>query len=934
MPPRNMGSRTRPRPAAAEGAVARPARTTAAGPPAGPRHRSRRRPPPPLPAGPHGALAVGGHAAAEGAAAPPNAPRVTRTDCATTSASTARASPAGRAAGAPALLSALLVSLLAALLAAAPAAAMALWPQEVPVLASNSSDAASPRSLAAPDENLAEPLTGFVNPLEKCQNVRWDADFSHNPEPGMPPRYVPVCADLTPAEARRLERARRLEDRQTQQPFSIRFTCTDTTNAVCEKAKTGFEKAGQRLAQALKIDRTIVVQATFKSFCQGQGSSCSLRNTLGQAAASSYLQGRFGDDGPWLFPQSLFKQISNGAAVQLKDVDIIAEFNTDFNFWFPGDNQITFNQVDFELVVAHEFTHGLGLTSGWNTWFSSVYPILPSQDFLTPSIFIQSPVGDASPNNYFFAGWQQLQILDKYIYAVGSGKSLVDSAKTITSFTGSSGTRLSSWITQFQQSGAPYAEAKSVYSIATSGYRQLEFRIPTNAASQGGTIVYLQTVPGRWLPGSSIAHVDLQDEGTGPDFLMIPDVTSLTGRTLDNILATQAPGWKYGAIGPQLAGMLSAMGWPTLIAAGDSNAPVGNGTGNGTSTTTRPPRPTSSPTSFTPVAPVPVGSAQPSTIGPFTIPQFVGVVVGSVAAAAAIAAGAIWLARRGKKKEGQANGHANGNGYPNGNGYSGDYPYSGSGDYPLAAYPAAPPPAVQPAPRNAVAPAYYPGEIPAGAAVYAYTPGSGAYPVSNGVPTYPAAAAAYAAPAAPPAPYRAASNDPYLASTTTNAATRNARGVYAVAAGTALSPQEASDLEYAKALQEQEEALAGVRLAHVATPPPIVPARPAPAPPLPARRTATSFAAPAVPESDYELARRLQAEEDARVAAAPSTPPRPSPRPAPAGPRPLPQSSSFSSDVGIETPTYGSVQDRIRMLNASTTGTGGSRPAGSYLDQQ
>jgi hypothetical protein len=177
-------------------------------------------------------------------------------------------------------------------------------------------------------------------------------------------------------------------------------------------------------------------------------------------------------------------------------------------------------------------------------------------------------------------------------------------------------------------------------------------------------------------------------------------------------------------------------------------------------------------------------------------------------------------------------------------------------------------------------------------------------------------------------------DDPYLASMPTNAAERNARGVYAEAAGT--SPQSQSDEDYARTLQQQEEILAGVALSSVA---PAAPAsryvRPAPAPPsLPPRR-ATAVAG----ESDYELAKRLQEEEDkaSGLSAAPATPPRRAPAPPPTGPRPMPSStSSYSSpsanDSTIEEMNIGGIQARIRALNASATSPG-SRPPGSYLNE-
>lgn len=646
--------------------------------------------------------------------------------------------------------------------------------------------------------------------------------------------------------------------------------------------------------------------------------------------------------------QSLFKQINTGAQVQLKDVDIIAEFNTDFKFWFEGDGAIAPDQVDFELVVTHEFvsyfyarfrafekeslnrwasfgtqTHGLGMTSAWNTWFKDVYPIVSTQDFLTPSIYIQSPVGDTSYSNLYFAGWQQLQIFDKYLFAVSTNKSFVDSAKAITSFTGSPNTRLDAWVSQFQQSGDPYKEAQSLYGICTSGYRQLEFRIPSNAASKGGTKVFLQTLPNRWLPGSSIAHVDLQTYGAGPDFMMIPDVTSLTGRSLDNIIATQSVGWKYGAIGPQMAGMLSAMGWPTLISAADSNVTT-NGTSGGV---------------VTPVDPTnPVTPVSPTMIGPFNIPQFVGIVVGGVAVVAAITAAIIWGVKRNKRNKVPASSSAAGG--SSGTGYL-------DSDYALSPYPAAPVQAAYTqAPRNAVAPAvYYQPDVvqPNGVVYFPVGPAAAAPIMAAGTPVV--------VPYQPPRPpvtsvAPGTTVDPYLADMPANAVERAARGVYASAAGISPgTPQEQSDAEYARTLQQQEELLAGVPLSAVA--PVQQAARNAP-PALPPRRTVTPVVAASVPtaapgESDYELAKRLQEEEERAsgipfnsVVQSPQSSPSAARRPTPAGPRPLPPVPSpqyaTATESGIDTTTYGSLQDRIRALSAAQQGAG-TRPAGSYLDE-
>jgi len=302
----------------------------------------------------------------------------------------------------------LLIVMLLAVLSAAPSMQLALWPTEGTFgpLSNLSSFGigASPGSLSP-----------GPNGLEKCKNVRWDADFSHNPHPGMPPRYVPVCADLTPRELRRLENARRFEERQTATPFSIRFTCTDSTQIVCEKAKLGFEKAGRRLAQVLKIDTTVVVGSGNGFFFNGTALNESLllhRSKLRSGASARDRAKRAVLGIPWVrrrrprtcranlatmdlgcflrwvqtvsyrsswtskshalvYPQSLFKQINNGAQVSMREVDIIAEFNTDFKFWFEGDGPIARDQVDFELVVTHEFV-GVSRFGNFEVWLTSL----------------------------------------------------------------------------------------------------------------------------------------------------------------------------------------------------------------------------------------------------------------------------------------------------------------------------------------------------------------------------------------------------------------------------------------------------------------------------------------------------------------------------------------------------------------------------------
>jgi hypothetical protein len=116
--------------------------------------------------------------------------------------------------------------------------------------------------------------------------------------------------------------------------FKIFLNCTAPKNQ-CDNAKLGFERAGSLIAKSLNIDVTINVLATFRSFCGGS-SNCALSDTLGQAYAASYFAASAGDAAVSFYPQALVKQLQTDLPVEFNNFDIIAEFNSDFPFYFPN----------------------------------------------------------------------------------------------------------------------------------------------------------------------------------------------------------------------------------------------------------------------------------------------------------------------------------------------------------------------------------------------------------------------------------------------------------------------------------------------------------------------------------------------------------------------------------------------------------------------
>jgi hypothetical protein len=147
--------------------------------------------------------------------------------------------------------------------------------------------------------------------------------------------------------------------KRLEEPFLIQFQCTDPDTNKCEMARRGLQAAGKRIGQQLFITKQIKVRASFRPFCAAQAGStepCTMRKTLGAATPASYLRAQTEPGEPFFFyPQSLVKQLNSGSDVPFQEYDILAEFNSDYNFWFrTSRGAIQPGMVDFEYTVTHE----------------------------------------------------------------------------------------------------------------------------------------------------------------------------------------------------------------------------------------------------------------------------------------------------------------------------------------------------------------------------------------------------------------------------------------------------------------------------------------------------------------------------------------------------------------------------------------------------
>jgi hypothetical protein len=194
-------------------------------------------------------------------------------------------------------------------------------------------------------------------------------------------------------------------------------------------------------------------------------------------------------------------------------------------------------------------SHGLGFDQSFNLWDEFYGPQMTGDEkYLAPKLNI---VPD-SQNQPVVASWVPMSIFDKFTVEVATDQPLAKTGRVIQSFRFARNTPLEKCISDFEASGAPYEAAKRLYGVVISGMNTVEFR------SIDSSSLSLSTKPGRFFQGTSLAHLDYDRYWTTAEFLMIPAVQNLTGRSLDQIIALNQG---EGVYGPKTLAMFHTLGW-------------------------------------------------------------------------------------------------------------------------------------------------------------------------------------------------------------------------------------------------------------------------------------------------------------------------------------------------------------------------------------
>jgi hypothetical protein len=373
-------------------------------------------------------------------------------------------------------------------------------------------------------------------------------------------RYVDCDNIKTPAMKVKTTTNKQLVGGKTQSNktrdgmIEIDLTCT-TAESTCSMVMDTFVTASDYLTNIIKFNTPIKIQATFTSFCTNMNDCDKVHQTLGQARVTRYHQLR-GDDGKVrLYPQALVKQISQTAKkTSFHESDILADFNSDANFYFQSQGgKISNQQSDFLFVVSHELIHGLGFASLYNDYFSES---TPTALFPNPQTATYND-GTAKISNFFES------VFDKYVVLTSNKRSLSSITEVINGYISSNKDKTFKNEDLAYQNfidSSQYQVAKDLLQTAqTDG--SMEFVFNTTSKIPFNSLV-LETNLKPYSPSSSVSHVALKNYQNSKDFLMKYEMSP--GSSLSKLVASIGGGnWDTAPYGPGLIAVLETMGYPT-----------------------------------------------------------------------------------------------------------------------------------------------------------------------------------------------------------------------------------------------------------------------------------------------------------------------------------------------------------------------------------
>jgi hypothetical protein len=332
-----------------------------------------------------------------------------------------------------------------------------------------------------------------------------------------------------------------------QGQFVVNYNC-QVAGVLCDNFKIVVNRAIQKLSSVVFLNTNVLVNMIFRSFCPAR--NCG-QTPLGQASPASYFPAmEQGSTSVYSYPQALVKQMNYNVPIQFSQYDIMAEFNSDYDFFYDLNVPKKPEQADMEGIVLHELLHGLGYSSGWTSW-SETYNIQGANGFLAPLLVMSQ----LSNNQQIVSGFSPLFIFDRNVVQRATNTPMKVYADAISGFRGA-GVALNTFVANFYRSGAPFQAAQTVFQTATSQdgvvFRFTDKRFPD---------LFLHT-PSQYSGASSLSHnSQTRYQGTA-EFLMTAEAYDVTVSSFKAVIANQVRAGNnlYGGLGVLTVQVLTEMG--------------------------------------------------------------------------------------------------------------------------------------------------------------------------------------------------------------------------------------------------------------------------------------------------------------------------------------------------------------------------------------
>ncbi|CAG8565597.1 10643_t:CDS:2, partial [Scutellospora calospora] len=335
--------------------------------------------------------------------------------------------------------------------------------------------------------------------------------------------------------------------------FVVNFTCGVTDQVLCQKVKNAFISAGQILTEAIIFTQTVQVNATFIDICAAYG-VCSVSNGQVIGAAAPARSILINDGGTSRFyPQALVKQQNNQNHPEYSIYDIVAVFNSrNISYWFKSDGiDIKSNQIDIEMVILHEFVHGLGFTSSLNEY------LLLLDDSGRPYAGSRTPLPGLTPYiiNTTLTNYHLVEtVLDKFMSVLITNQKISDITKQMDIFGNTQFNTPNDFATTFVNS-SQYSLAMNLKNYAI---KPKTLGLLTNGNTNVDNAIILETWINPFMHGSSISHFSYVKYTNTSDFLM--RFMAENGTTLQQHIL-KGGNYSWGAIGPQLRLFFDSIGY-------------------------------------------------------------------------------------------------------------------------------------------------------------------------------------------------------------------------------------------------------------------------------------------------------------------------------------------------------------------------------------